>query len=247
MSSVTTSIAPVPRRDGDHATAAVHAHLRSLILQGTFPPGTQLNQVELAPQLGVSRTPLREAIRMLQEEGLVEAQPQKRARIAAFDPSHLEAVYAQRILLEGLAATLTAQSCTDEDVRELQERLTDLRSYAAAGDRDRWFEVHREFHRLLVRDVGPSLARAIANHADRAEHYRQMTMSPDDATGRAVADAEHQEIVAAFARRDGRGAAAALAAHLARTAVTLVAQRSPAYDLSAIRVALSAYALPDQR
>src|SRR3954454_6585784 len=62
------TILPVPRRPNDHAAVAVHEHLRALILNGTLPPGAVLNQVELAPQLGVSRTPIREAIRMLQEE-----------------------------------------------------------------------------------------------------------------------------------------------------------------------------------
>lgn len=247
MSSAPPTIVPVPRRDGDHAVAAVHAHLRSLILQGVIAPGSQLNQVELAPLLGVSRTPLREAIRMLQEEGLVEAQPQKRARVVAFDPEHLEAVYAQRILLEGLAATLTARSFTDEALQELRARLQELRACASAGDRDGWYDVHREFHRMLVSDVSPTLARTIASHLDRAEHYRRMTMSSDDSTGRAVADAEHEEIVEAFARRDGEGAAAALSAHLARTALTLVAQRSPAYDPAAIRVALSVYVPAERR
>jgi DNA-binding GntR family transcriptional regulator len=247
MSSATPGIVPVPRHDGDHAAAAVHAHLRSLILQGAIAPGAQLNQMELAPQLGVSRTPVREAIRMLQEEGLVEAQPQKRARVVAFDPEHMETVYAQRILLEGLAATLTARTFTDEALSQLRQRLKELRECASAGDRDGWYEVHRAFHRMLVSNVSPSLARTIASHLDRSEHYRRMTMSSDDTTGRAVADAEHEEIVEAFARRDGEGAAAALSAHLARTALTLVAQRSPAYDPAAIRVALSAYALPERR
>src|SRR5882762_1619922 len=97
-------VSPVPREPNDHAASAVHHHLRSLILNGTLTPGSTLNQVELAPRLGVSRTPLREAIRMLQEEGLVEAEPQKRARIVGFDPADLEAAYVQRILLESLGA-----------------------------------------------------------------------------------------------------------------------------------------------
>jgi DNA-binding GntR family transcriptional regulator len=186
MSALTPDIAPIPRRAGDHAAVAVHAHLRTLILQGAFPPGAQLNQVELAPLLGVSRTPLREAIRMLQEEGLVEAQPQKRARIVGFDPDHLEAVYVQRMLLEGLAAKLTAPTFADDKLEELRGRLQEMRDSAAAGDRDRWHVTHKAFHRLLIGNVGPHLVRAITGHGDRSEHYRIMHVSRENPTGAPV-------------------------------------------------------------
>src|SRR4051794_18504990 len=82
------------------AAAGARAELRRLIMDGTLLPGTVLPQVQLALRLGISRTPLREAMRMLQEEGLVEAPPQKRARVALLDPTHVEAVYVQRIMYE---------------------------------------------------------------------------------------------------------------------------------------------------
>src|SRR5271156_1826880 len=96
-------IEPLSRVSGDHAAGGVHAYLRRLILDATIPPGTVVTQVELAARLGVSRTPIREAIRMLQEEGLVVAEPQKRARVIGFDPAEVEAVYTQRVLVESLA------------------------------------------------------------------------------------------------------------------------------------------------
>lgn len=241
MSTTEASITPIPRRAGDHAAAAVHAHLRSLILQGVFPPGAQLNQVELAPLLGVSRTPLREAIRMLQEEGLVEAQPQKRARIVGFDPSHLEAVYVQRVLLEGLAATLTASSIGDEDLERIVALQAEMRRYAGAEDRDGWHVAHKAFHLQLVAGVTPHIQRAILNHIDRSDHYRLMSLYRDNPRSWATGDAEHEEIVAAYVRRDGAAAAAALATHLARTALSLIAQLAPGHDPAAIRVALAAY------
>ena len=240
MTTLDGNITPVPRRTGDHAAAAVHAHLRSLILKGAFPPGAQLNQVELAPLLGVSRTPLREAIRMLQEEGLVEAQPQKRARIVGFDPSHLEAVYAQRVLLEGLAATITARTISDEDLEELTALLAAMRQYASERASDEWREVHKRFHLLLIGSAGPHLMRSISNHMDRSEHYRLLHQGTGPRTW-ATADAEHEAILDAYLLRDGEGAASELAAHLARTALSLIAQLAPSHDPVAIRVALSAY------
>src|SRR5580658_10315144 len=85
----------------------VHAYLRECILDGTLPPGTKLSQVSLAAQLGISRTPLREVLRMLQEEGLVEIEPNQRTRVAGLDPAELDDIYASRILLETLALSMT--------------------------------------------------------------------------------------------------------------------------------------------
>lgn len=245
MVDAVKGITPVPRADGDHAANAVHAHLRGLILEGSIPPGSQLNQVELAPLLGVSRTPLREAIRMLQEEGLVEAEPQKRARVASFDPTHLESVYAQRVLLEGLGALLTAPTVDDEQLATMDVYLDEMEETAAKEDLDAWTRVHRSFHLGLVAEAGPHLLRSIMGHMDRGEHYRLMY----GAIGPRAwirGGAEHRAIVAAYRRRDGHAAASELAAHLARTALSLVAQLSPSYDPKAIRAALAAiHAAPD--
>jgi DNA-binding GntR family transcriptional regulator len=239
--SVAARITPVPRSAGDHAAVAVHAHLRSLILGGVIPPGAQLNQVELAPLLGVSRTPLREAIRMLQEEGLVDAQPQKRARIIGFDPGHLEAVYAQRVLLEGLGAMVTAATITDEALDELSAHLGRMREAAGVGEAREWRVHHRLFHLGLVGGMGSHMLRAIDGHMDRSAHYRQILEDTSPSWFSAAADAEHEEILRAFVRRDGVAAAAILTTHLARMALSLIAQLAPAYDPIAIRTALGAY------
>src|SRR5450755_1682560 len=94
------------------AIPRLHAYLRECILDGTLTPGTKLSQVSLAKQLGVSRTPLREVLRMLQEEGLVEIEPNQRTRVAGLDPQELDDVYASRILLETLALSMTLGKVT---------------------------------------------------------------------------------------------------------------------------------------
>src|SRR5260370_39783560 len=78
----------------------VHAYLRECILDGTLPPGTKLSQVTLAAQLGISRTPLRAVLRMLQEEGLAESEPTQRTRVAGLDPAEHDDSAASRVLLE---------------------------------------------------------------------------------------------------------------------------------------------------
>jgi DNA-binding GntR family transcriptional regulator len=231
------TIVPVPRRPNDHAAVAVHEHLRALILNGTLPPGAVLNQVELAPQLGVSRTPIREAIRMLQEEGLVDAEPQKRARVVGFDPGHLEAVYVQRILLESLAARLSAPRTTEAEAEGLEDLLRGMRELAVAEDLDAWQDLHREFHRRLVQGtVGLQLERAIIGQMERSERYRFLYQV---ARSWEAGNAEHESIVAAYRERDGDEAARCLVAHLARTALTLIAQLAPTYDPTALRAAVA--------
>src|SRR3989440_12360193 len=112
----------------------VHAYLRECILDGTLEPGTKLSQVSLAGQLGISRTPLREVLRMLQEEGLVEIEPNQRTRVAGLDPRELDDVYASRILHETLALSLTLDGFGTADQRQAKRLLTAMRRAARTRD-----------------------------------------------------------------------------------------------------------------
>jgi len=235
------SLDPVPRTPGDHATSVVHAHLRQLILDGVLQPGARLNQVRLASELGVSRTPVREAIRMLQEEALVRAEAQKQAHVVAFDPGHLEAVYTQRVLLEGLAVSLTAPKADAEQVARLDSTLAELDQPPEHRDTRPWREIHRRFHLELVSAAQPHLLQAITANMDRGERYRlnyQLMYEESGTRGWDTSPGEHLAIVDAFRRRDGQGAAAELASHLARTALLLAAQLVPTYEPAALRSAL---------
>src|ERR1700739_3916142 len=93
-------------------------------LDGTRPPGTKLSQVSLAAQLGISRTPLREVLRMLQEEGLVELEPNQRTRGAGLVPPETEDVCASRILLETLALSMTIGHFGPKERAEAKRLLT---------------------------------------------------------------------------------------------------------------------------
>src|ERR1700727_2986461 len=96
-------ISKVDIPEARQAIPYVHAYLRQCILDGTMLPGTKLSQVSLASQLGISRTPLREVLRMLQEEGLVEIEPNQRTRAAGPDPQELADGYPSRLLPQTLA------------------------------------------------------------------------------------------------------------------------------------------------
>jgi DNA-binding GntR family transcriptional regulator len=123
-------------------------------------PGTRLSQVALADQLGVSRTPLPEVLRMLQEEGLVEIEPNQRTRVAGLDPQELDDVYASRILLETLALSMTLEEFAPARQRETRRMLTAMRQAAKTGDFGTWFSAHAEFHRLIAAGAGNCAATA---------------------------------------------------------------------------------------
>src|SRR5258705_3070656 len=127
----------LPSSDGV-AAGSIRSHLREFILGGSLHPGVVISQVELARSLGVSRTPLREALRMLQEEGLIEAEPNRRARVTRFDPSDLDTVYGCRVMLESLGCVLTVRSFTDDEVSRLKDALDAMAEHAETQAVDLW-------------------------------------------------------------------------------------------------------------
>jgi len=230
---------PLPLPTGDRPAAAnLRSHLRELILGGSLQPGLVISQVELARSLGVSRTPLREALRMLQEEGLIEAEPNRRARVTRFDPGDLDTVYGCRVMLESLGCVLTVRSFSDEEVERLRTALDAMAEHARTRSVEEWQVAHREFHRLLVGRASDQFGRTIAAYQDRAERYWVMFIRANGSGGLSMRDAEHRALFEAAARRDAKGTAVLLAKHLSRTALTLMAQLAPEHEPLTVRTAL---------
>src|SRR5919108_3154492 len=153
MARAAARIPGIHRVDLPEARQAIprlHGYLRECILDGRLAPGTKLSQVTLAEQLGVSRTPLREVLRMLQEEGYVEFEPNQRMRVADLDPAELDADYASRIVLETLAMSMTLESIGPRQRREAGRLLAAMRRAARAGDLPAWFGAHHAYHRVMT-------------------------------------------------------------------------------------------------
>lgn len=214
----------------------LYERLREGVLRGDLVPGSVVSQVELARRYNVSRAPLREALRMLQTEGLVEAEPGRRNRIAAVSGPDLEQLYAMRMTVEALAIRLTVKQLSDGDVAELRRLLDEMAELAESRDFDRWEVPHRAFHRALVARSGARLVTTIGELSDHAERYRRMFLSQPRAWP--VAATEHAAIVDACEARDAGLAAQRLAAHLATTALTVCATLAPEYEPAAVREAL---------
>jgi len=213
----------------------LYDELRTAIIQGRIPPGTRMSQVQLAGELGVSRTPLREAIRLLQREGLIEGERNRMVTVTGLSVDDLEAIYVMRILNETFAASVTVARMTDDDVAGLQRELE--RMDASAGDdMATWAEAHRAFHRGLMAGAAERLRRFTDELWDHSERYRQLYLRQPSIWETGAS--EHAAILDACRVRDPDLVASRLARHLARHVITLILLIAPDREPALVRRAV---------
>jgi DNA-binding GntR family transcriptional regulator len=225
-----------PSAGPELSTEVVHERLREAILRGELDPRTPISQVRLAARLGVSRTPLREALRMLQREGLIDSAPNRRVRVTQLSTTDLEQVYASRVLVEALAVRLTVPHYTLEDLAQLRSAMSAMNQLPDGRDIDAWEAAHRRYHELLRKYAGERIERLARELSDHSERYRRVYM----AAPRVWPDAarEHAAIVEACETGDGVAVSVQLVRHLARTALTLIALLDPEHEPTPVREAL---------
>jgi DNA-binding GntR family transcriptional regulator len=219
--------------------APLHTYLRECIIDGRIPPDTKLSQAALADQLGVSRTPLREVLRMLQEEGLVEFEPNQRMRVAGFDPAELDATYGARIVLECLGVAMTIGGFGAEERRQAKSALAAMRRAARSRDLTAWFTAHGEYHRLLTAAAGEPLRGQMRSLADRGTRYIRIVQNADPADWQKAGDLEHPAILEAMMAGDERAAVSLMARHLERTALSVLTDCASDYVLQAVPKAVT--------
>jgi DNA-binding GntR family transcriptional regulator len=216
--------------------------IRERILHCELEPGAIISQVQLAEALCVNRTPLREALRMLQRDRLIEGEYNRRVRIAGLSSEDLEQIYALRITQEALAIRLSVPRFSAADLDAVEHELSSLQRHTGDDERDVRERHHREFHRLLVVHAGDRIAATVGELADYGERYRRALVAHRPTATFEIAEAEHIAIVDACRAGQPEAAAEALARHLARTALSLASISDPAYDPIAVREALRAVA-----
>lgn len=226
-----------PPPEASSLVADAYATVRDAILAGELPAGEVTSQVAIGERFGLGRTPLREALRLLQREGLVEAEHFKRLRIAPLAIEDLEELYAERIVTEALAARLSVPLADAADIAELEATVAELERFGRERRYDEWERAHRQLHAALVRHGGARLARHLGELYDHAERYRRFFLQRSP-VGWSSGERDHRAIVDAFAARDPERVAAELAQHLARTALTVASIAAPAYEPAKIRTAL---------
>ena len=132
----------------------VYRRVREAILEGEIAPGAVMSQVALADELGVSRTPLREALRMLQSEGLVDAQANRRVTVRPISATDVEELVVMRVALETEAIRLSVERLQPEAIAGLEGRLAEMAHFAKAKDYERWTHPHKAFHRGITAPAG---------------------------------------------------------------------------------------------
>jgi DNA-binding GntR family transcriptional regulator len=198
--------------------------LREVILRGELPAGARLGEVELAERLGVSRTPVREALSRLAAEGLVQVVPNRGARVATWSVDELEGVFELRALLEPQVTALAASAATPADLDELEDLAVRMERTGRPGggqDLDALVPLNRAFHDRLVALAGhPALAAALAGVIHPPIVVRNFHAYDDASLCRSLA--HHVEIVAAMRAGDPEWARAVMTAHIRNARVVMV-------------------------
>ncbi|HTE72853.1 MAG TPA: GntR family transcriptional regulator [Actinomycetes bacterium] len=203
------------------ASERIAAHLRAAILSGDIGPGERIRQEEVADRLGTSRLPVREALRILEAEGLTELEANKGARVPRLDAAELDVLYKMRERLEPLALAESIPHLSSAEVRALSaihERI------AADADLRDFMVLDREFH--LGSYAGcPSeqLAGTATRLWNSTQAYRRAFMSLGGRHRLWIVDHEHRLILDAIERRDTDDAERYLAGHIRRTRIELAA------------------------
>ncbi|MBL1116442.1 GntR family transcriptional regulator [Streptomyces sp. 110] len=177
------------------------AEIRRAILGGDMPPGVQIFQDELASQFGVSRVPVRDALRLLQGEGLISYAPHAGYHVAQLDVEQLLEIQNVREILETEALSVGVPRIADETVETMSAAFDEMARCEADGDLASWVEAHRAFHFVLFEAAAmPHLMRILGRVWDASDLYRSHYMHADTAQQRA--HAEHHAILEAARARD---------------------------------------------
>jgi DNA-binding GntR family transcriptional regulator len=188
--------------------------LRDMIVQDELPPGTRIAESDLCAQLGISRTPLREAIRVLASEGLVKPLPRRGAVVATPDPDEIQGLFLAIGAIESACAQFACTNFTSseiEDILKLHKRLVQL--HANRPHSKEYFQTNVAIHQAIVRGArNEFIAKLHESLSVRILRARFFVDTPKAAWSRALK--EHEQIAALLVKRDGRALSELLLQHM---------------------------------
>jgi DNA-binding GntR family transcriptional regulator len=201
---------PIARSSLPEAAAE---RLRTLIIEGELPPGARLNERELSERLGVSRTPLREAFRMLAADGLLVQLPNRGAQVVSLSREDARHAFEVMAALEGLSGELAAARVTDDDVDDLRALQKEMEQAHARRDLPNYYRVNRAIHDRINAIAGnPVLSHAFRTLNARLHALRFRSNLVQAKWDHAVA--EHRSMIEALDARDGERLRDLLVRHL---------------------------------
>lgn len=200
----------------------VVARLRELVLEGELAPGMRVPEKMLCERFGVSRTPLREALKVLAAEGLVRLLPNRGAEVTRLTPKEAEEMFAVMAVLEAAAGEAACRRIRDSEIEEIRALHARMVERYHAGDRPGYFDLNQAIHRRIVEIAGNSVLTGIYNslavRIRRARYAANLSPARWDEAVR-----EHEAILAALVARDGATLARLMADHLRHKAQAAVA------------------------
>lgn len=193
----------------------IYEYIRKMIFTGELKEGERLVEKDLAEKLKVSRTPVREALRKLETEGLVVHLPRKGVVVKGFSKEDVIEIYSIRKALEALAITFTVKNITQSEIEKLKKLNEKMKKAAEKDDTEKLFELLREFNKVLIESCRmPRLINLISTYREYLERFRAVTMSQKERKLSALK--EHDEIIDAIINRDEKRAQELVQDHLQR-------------------------------
>lgn len=203
----------------------VAERLRERIFSHELPPGSWVDEQALADDYGISRTPLREALKVLASEGLVTLKPRRGCYVTEISERDLDEIFNVMALLEGQCAKLSARKATDADLQRLREVHAKLETAAADDDMNGFFEANQAFHYVL-QEIADNrwLLQVIEDLRKVIKLSRQHSLFSEGRLEQSLA--EHRDLLAALAARDEERAELLMRAHISsgRAALARIAK-----------------------
>lgn len=187
--------------------------LREAILKGELKPGERLMELQLASKLGVSRTPIREAIRMLEQEGLAVTIPRKGAQVAKMTEKDMEDVLQIREVLDELAVSLACDNMSNIEIRDLEEQMYQFENSIKLGDIKSLAQSDVNFHDVIYRATGNTKLITLLNNI-REQIYRYRVEYLKDEKAYPTLIKEHRAIVEALKKNNKLKATEAMKIHV---------------------------------
>lgn len=175
--------------------------LRDAIYSGHLPPGMRLIESELTEKMQISRTPLREAIRQLEAEGLIKVVPNKGATVVTYSSNDIKEIYRICAVLEGMAASLAVENLTLSELDKIKSIQARMESGELQVERLKWFLANRELHSVYLRCCqSPRLLKLIKQQINQLDRYWFILLSIPGMMEQTIS--QHKEIIQAFDKRD---------------------------------------------
>lgn len=199
----------------------VFDELEKQIIHGNLTPGLALTENKLCEQFSVSRTPIREALRMLEQKGLVQITPNKGAVVLGISVKDLTDIYTIRMYVEGLASRWAAQNITDEQLAQLREVVELQEFYQNRDCNEQINDLDTRFHELIYEySNSRTLQHTLSNLHHMILHYRQRSFAADGRAPKAIK--EHRDILNALEEHNANEAERLTALHIGNAQANLL-------------------------